>query len=715
MGRAGRGQKAEQDAMSTFVDPYWKWAELTGGRYLLHDPSGRVRFLLELRDNYTIEDVTKLRGVNVLPTRAGGSGKFSSVWIDKPTTGKLEVLAPYAEVVLAEPGMRPVGELRSAGVDSNGKEAEKGGDELLAGEVVIGVIDGRCGFANKKFCSFGAAHESDIDYFWDQSTAPSEPWKPPRGFAYGRELDRAALSELLEQYVSTFGTRTEAEKALYAALGHDLPADADWSHGTHILDTVLTDYRSGTADADSQTARKRPGVVYVQLPDDALRDTSGRWAASYVLDALHYILDRVGAKTRVVVNLSLGSFAGPHDGSSMLERAIDELVKAHPQRLTVVVAAGNAGRVLDDGTGEPKACHARVTLCAGDGPRCDESRRSVDLEWVVDAEDSTESFMEIWVPELSAHEGKRASVVVTLEHRNGSTGEATEGPHIAEFPESRQILPNGAAVAASINATGAHVAPNGQGGMVLVALAHTRGAGQTCAPTGTWTVKVTNMSPFPITLDAWVERRDVPGELQGYRPQYGFSAETFGLTTKGSLGTVANGAHTIVVGAADWDQRADTYATSPYSSVGMAGISGDCNARRVVRSGPDIYGVGKREATGFLTGSKKGLAGTSMATAQVTAALAAAGVGASKGPGGAGRAGMLDSLSREAEARHERGGSKGPAPDGSGAPRLPAVDGRLSEPVLPLPRAVQNALTAKSAGPVAFAPTSVPATPATDR
>ena len=29
-----------------------------------------------------------------------------------------------------------------------------------------------------------------------------------------------------------------------------------------------------------------------------------------------------------------------------------------------------------------------------------------------------------------------------------------------------------------------------------------------------------------VAVEAWIERRDVPGELLGYRPQYGFAEDT---------------------------------------------------------------------------------------------------------------------------------------------------------------------------------------------
>ena len=267
--------------------------------------------------------------------------------------------------------------------------------------LVIGVIDGRCGFAHRNFCDPGRTDAVDDR----QLLGPG----PERGAAVARAggirlrprtAARRSRPALARRCFSAHATdcRAEEERALYRALGQALPEDADWSHGTHVLDTVISDYR---ARQPERLAGARPGIVYVQLPDDALRDTSARWAAAYVFDALRYILCCAGKAAQVVVNVSLGAFAGPHDGSSLLERAIDELIDLHGGRLRVVVAAGNTGHIRDDATGRAVPCHARVTLASALGPECDKGMESVDLAWDIDCADSTESFMEIWLPQRS--------------------------------------------------------------------------------------------------------------------------------------------------------------------------------------------------------------------------------------------------------------------------------------------------------------------------
>ncbi|MEJ8824722.1 hypothetical protein WKW80_22230 [Variovorax humicola] len=543
----------------------------------------------------------------------------------RATAEALEALNEIADFVLAEPGMWPVGAQRSAAAPAPAPASSGPRHARCPQKLVVGVIDGACGFANRAFC---AGTKSRIDLFWDQGgpSAADPRWEAVPEAGYGRQLGKTALdniASLLDDLDSSTGAddrrRIAEERSLYSQLQHATPADSDWSHGTHVLGTILSDLRNPANDSPLGED-SRPAVIYVQLPDAALRDTSGRWAAAYVLDGIQYILDHASEDddARIVINLSLGAFAGPHDGSSILERAMDELATnaKYKDRLTLVVAAGNGARVVDDGTGVPKSCHARFTLDASGGIIAS-TASAASLAWDIDVQDTTESFVELWMPELAPAQ-KNLGLNVTLE---GPGGLSSHG--VAPGKDGKVSI-NGDAVAVVVNATGARRIPNGNGGMVLVAIGHTRDSGRTAsAPAGRWQLTVTNNCDRPLTIDAWIERRDLPGELAGFRPQYGFVSNGQDFNSRGSLGTLANGRHTFVVGAADETKHGSAaYVASPYSSAGLEGNPSDRNARQVMRRGPDAYGAGERDGEGFFTGSQKSLAGTSVAAAQLTAAVA---------------------------------------------------------------------------------------------
>ena len=64
----------------------------------------------------------------------------------------------------------------------------------------------------------------------------------------------------------------------------------------------------------------------------------GMGESDNIIDAVRYIFERSNGRP-TVVNLSLGTHAGPHDGKGLIERSIDTLVDAEPNR-AVVIAAG---------------------------------------------------------------------------------------------------------------------------------------------------------------------------------------------------------------------------------------------------------------------------------------------------------------------------------------------------------------------------------------
>jgi len=65
----------------------------------------------------------------------------------------------------------------------------------------------------------------------------------------------------------------------------------------------------------------------VQLPSLTGADSAGGSLSAQVLDGVRYGLDVCTGDARIVINLSCGSFASPHDGSSLIEQAPDELLR----------------------------------------------------------------------------------------------------------------------------------------------------------------------------------------------------------------------------------------------------------------------------------------------------------------------------------------------------------------------------------------------------
>lgn len=104
------------------------------------------------------------------------------------------------------------------------------------------------------------------------------------------------------------------------------------SHGTHTTGTAAGSYRGNGLHGVAAGA----DLVLCGMPDDSLTD-------AHIIDCVKYVFDYATSVRRpAVVNMSLGSHDGAHNGSSLMCRALDQLTG--PGRL-VVLSAGNDGAI----------------------------------------------------------------------------------------------------------------------------------------------------------------------------------------------------------------------------------------------------------------------------------------------------------------------------------------------------------------------------------
>jgi subtilisin family serine protease len=154
----------------------------------------------------------------------------------------------------------------------------------------------------------------------------------------------------------------DVEELLVNGESADDPDDA-FGHGTHVASLAAG---SGLAFDPPRYVGVAPEASFVVVR--ALRPGGGIFDAD-ILKAARFVFDRAGeASMPAVVNLSLGSDFGGHDGSSGLERGLEALVgPAHPGR-AIVVAAGNSAGLVDGIAGVPGPCgvHTEVHVPGGE-------------------------------------------------------------------------------------------------------------------------------------------------------------------------------------------------------------------------------------------------------------------------------------------------------------------------------------------------------------
>lgn len=525
---------------TVFADPYLTWTTATGwtGHSAAGRPDAQVHVLLELASAATaIDDLAIVRsGLVEVPGlyRYGQPGDASGTRFCTAAVARdrLAELAAHAEVARFEFAL-PV----AAGAVSQAPPAIPSTGE---GRTVIGVIDRGCAFLNTCFrrawTGPGTEH-TRIDSLWDQSAAATGPhWSRPAGLGYGRELDRAAIDQLIAEHRSG---RTEED--IYRSLGYLLDDDGqvlEVAHGTHVADTLagLVPASPTGASAKPSTADRAQDcdIVFVSIPSLAPGDTTGASSGAYLLDGVRYILQRAGPYAQVVINISLGIHGGPHDGSSLLDSALDDILDDQRRHgMAIVVAAGNGAEEFWTSTGS-------LPVDAKAPPQ--DGR-----VWLLMPDDPTDSFVELW------WRARPGPVPGQLELRVTPPATLSAEPSGWVAPGQTVLLERtpGRPVCMVTN-LGAPAL--GSDPMALVALAPNAGM-RAAARAGRWRIDMRNVGGTPVDYDLWIQRDEPPpGNDTPIQSQF----DDFDDSRRGEgceKNDLACGRRTISVGAARLSDR----------------------------------------------------------------------------------------------------------------------------------------------------------------
>lgn len=148
----------------------------------------------------------------------------------------------------------------------------------------------------------------------------------------GRVFAKADIDALLD----------DIDKGLCAETGSKVCAPTDLiGHGTHVAGIAASTGAKGGKFAGIAPAAD---VVFVRVT----RGTSDGIENDDLTRAVEFMFDRGTAEKKpIVVNLSLGSDFGPHDGSLLWERAIAAQIGPDFPGRIVVAAAGNSGSIAE--------------------------------------------------------------------------------------------------------------------------------------------------------------------------------------------------------------------------------------------------------------------------------------------------------------------------------------------------------------------------------
>jgi subtilisin family serine protease len=226
--------------------------------------------------------------------------------------------APDLQAVLAPPVCQllvdsSATDVRVAGLRTVGPPPF--GGQTGAG-VLVGIVDTGIDVRHDDFRR--ADGSTRIYRYWDQTVPEDVAWRHPHGFTYGQEWTNTIIDDLPDVV------------AYYSA--------DSLGHGTHVAGIAAGNGKGGFACKDrGKYVGVAPGADLCVV---RLRPvSSGAYLGSEVGNAVKYVFDIADSLNEpAVVNISLGTHWGGHDGTYFFDHLVGDLTDS---ARIVVAAAGN--------------------------------------------------------------------------------------------------------------------------------------------------------------------------------------------------------------------------------------------------------------------------------------------------------------------------------------------------------------------------------------
>ncbi|MEN2786470.1 S8 family serine peptidase [Sphingomonas qilianensis] len=420
---------------------------------------------------------------------------------------------------------QPGDERRPAGLAETGKGT------------IVCVIDWSCDFAHPDFRHPDG--RTRLLALWDQRIGRAE-----NRYGYGRMHDRAAIDRALLQ------------QDPFVALGYPC---TDRAHGTHVMGIAAGNGRAGGPAGVAPEA----DLIFVHLGNGG----EDLGSSIELLEAVDFAVRMAGDRP-LAINFSLGRHAGPHDGTLLIERAIDWLLMNRPGTAIVQSTGNYYSRDVHMNGRISEARIARLPFRLG---RRDTQPVSVEI-WYKGADE--------FIASARGPDGVAAQAPLggKAELRTAAGQEVGRLYHRRNDPNNGDNLIN------------------------LFLNPH--------AKSGAWELQIEGIDVVDGRWHAWIERNAACAPCQGQFPS-DLSA------SDGTTGSICNALRTIAVGA--YDGHDPAHPLPPFSSVGPTRDG----RRKPLLAAPGVRTLSVRSradpaaAPGYVR-----MSGTSMAAPLVTGTLA---------------------------------------------------------------------------------------------
>ena len=186
--------------------------------------------------------------------------------------------------------------------------------------VLVAVIDSGIDYENADFRNEDGT--TRIRALWDQSLASGEGRVPPDGYAIGAEYTSKQINEALKEPILTDRRRI-------------VPSEDTSGHGTAVAGIAAGNGRHSAGRYAGVAPRSDLLVVKLGNPRK-----EGFPRTTELMQGIDYVVRKaLELRMPVAVNISFGNTYGSHDGTSLLERFIDDL--SNIWKSSICIGSGN--------------------------------------------------------------------------------------------------------------------------------------------------------------------------------------------------------------------------------------------------------------------------------------------------------------------------------------------------------------------------------------
>lgn len=210
--------------------------------------------------------------------------------------------------------------------------------------VIVGIVDSALDVTHHAFREPTGTHESRVLYYWvqtvDDNTAPGQT---PAQFDplftslhRGRLYTKAAINKALALgNAAVYGNGTDQISRQ--------PGPGE--HGTHVAGIAAGNgYEAGWKQGAHVGAAPKADIIHVCRGFNPANPATYPWEDAFedsVLEAIQFIFLAADKEQKpVVINCSNGCQMGPHNGNTLFDQALDNLVHSYKGRC-IVISAGN--------------------------------------------------------------------------------------------------------------------------------------------------------------------------------------------------------------------------------------------------------------------------------------------------------------------------------------------------------------------------------------